>query len=107
MTSESVIFLATALFGGGVFGVVIKSWADKRKTASESSLLSAQATDVLVQAGERTVEMLGAQLDKALQRIAALENEVQRLKTDNQRLKDEIAGRPGGRRVADPPLGPT
>lgn len=103
MTSESLIFLATALFGGGVFGVVIKSWADKRKTASESSLLSAQATDVLVQAGERTVEMLGAQLDKALQRIAVLEAEVRVLRIENRALQEALDVKPGGQRFYDPP----
>ena len=103
MTPETLIFVVSAVLSGGVWGMIIKSWADKRKTAGEASLLQAQAKDVLVQAGERTVEMLGKELDRALARIAHLEDEVEELKAENARLREQVIGRPGGRRVTDPP----
>lgn len=101
MMTEQLVFLSTALFGGGVIGVVIKSWADKRKTAGETKLLEAQAKDVLVRAGERTVEMIGEQLDKALDRIAVLERRVRELEAENTVLRKYAL--PGGRRRSDPP----
>lgn len=104
MSIEVLVFLATALFGGGVMGVVIKSWADKRKTAGEATLLQAQARDVLVAAGERTVEMLGAELDRALLRIVSLERRVRELEVENAELRGRLMPPPGSphRRRTDP-----
>ena len=99
---SSIVFIVTAIVGGSGFGILIKSWADKRKTASESAFLDAQTRDVLVQAGERTVEMIGAQLDRALARIAVLEQRVRDLEDENDVLKRQIGGVPGGMRATDP-----
>jgi len=64
--------IVTVLASGGVATIAVR-WMERRKTTAETNHTNAQATDVLVQAGEKAVNILTEQLDKALERIDALE----------------------------------
>jgi len=64
--------IITILASGGIATVVVR-FMERRKTTAETNHTNAQATDVLVQAGERAVMILTEQLDRAMDRIDALE----------------------------------
>lgn len=74
--SDATTFLLggiiTILASGGVATIVVR-YMERRKTVAETNHTNAQATDVLVQAGEKAVKILTEQLDRAMERIDALE----------------------------------
>jgi hypothetical protein len=62
-----------AVFGTGTATAVVTHFLERRSRAANTGLTDAQATDVLVKAGKTAVEILTEQLNRALQRIEALE----------------------------------
>ena len=64
--------IVTVLASGGLATVAVR-FMERRKVQAEATHTNAQATDVLVQAGEKAVNILTEQLDRAMQRIDALE----------------------------------
>ena len=107
MPSEYVQLAAAvvvAMLGTGGFAAIVVRRMDRE-------LRSAETTDVITQAGARTVEMLQEQLDRAFARITYLETRVEFLEKENDRLHELALVRrradspplPGGRREDDPP----
>lgn len=75
MSETTQLFIGgiiTILASGGVATIAVR-FMERRKVTAETLHTNAQATDVLVQAGEKAVNILTEQLDKALERIDALE----------------------------------
>lgn len=75
-----IIAAIIALAGTGAATALVTQWFERRnrraeadKTGAEADLADAQATDVLVQAGKTAVEILTAELNRALLRIEKLE----------------------------------
>ena len=75
-----VVAAIIALAGTGAATALVTQWFERRnrkaeaaKTGAEADLADAQATDVLVQAGKTAVEILTAELNRALMRIEKLE----------------------------------
>ena len=75
-----ILVAIIALAGTGAATAIVTQWFERRnrkaeanKIGAEAELADAQATDVLVQAGKTAVEILTAELNRALQRIEALE----------------------------------
>lgn len=64
--------IITIAASGGLATVIVR-WMERRKVDADTKHTNAQATDVLVQAGEKAVNILTEQLDRALARIDALE----------------------------------
>lgn len=62
-----------ALLATGGATALITQWFERRNRTAEAGLADAQATDVLVKAGKTAVEILTDQLNRALERIEALE----------------------------------
>jgi len=75
-----ILVAIIALAGTGAATAIVTQWFERRnrkaeadKTGAEAELADAHATDVLVQAGKTAVEILTAELNRALLRIEALE----------------------------------
>ena len=95
-TSLLIGGIITILASGGVATIVVR-YMERRKVEADAHHTNAQATDVLVQAGEKAVKILTEQLDKALERIDALERagfvkdiRITELETHVARLEDHI-----------------
>lgn len=73
-TQLLVAGIVTILASGG-FATIAVRFMERRKVTAETNLTDAQATDVLVQAGEKAVKILSEQLERALERIETLEQE--------------------------------
>ena len=71
-TSLLIGGIFTILASGGVATIIVR-YMERRKVEADVHHTNAQATDVLVQAGEKAVKILTEQLDRAMQRIDALE----------------------------------
>ena len=70
-----------ALVGTGAFANLVVKVFERHKTASESKHTDAQATDVLVQASERAVDLLRGELDRAIGEIRSMRVEIDELKS--------------------------
>ena len=94
--------MITIIASGGMATIVVR-WMERRNLDAQTGLTDAQATDVLVTAGEKAVGILEGQLDRAMSRldhleeallirdarIAELEKEVVSLKRHVQKLESE------------------
>lgn len=81
--------VVTIVASGG-FATIVVRYMERRKVVAETNLTDAQATDILVQAGERAVGILEAQLERALRRIENLEAESHRKDALIRDLRSEL-----------------
>lgn len=88
--------LVTIVASGGMATIIVR-FMERRKVDADTNHTNAQATDVLVQAGEKAVNILTEQLDKALARIEALEKaglvkdiKIAELETEVSTLKTHV-----------------
>lgn len=65
--------IVMAVLGTGTATAVVTAFLERRSREANTGLTDAQATDVLVKAGKTAVEILTEQLNRALERIEALE----------------------------------
>ena len=79
-----------AVLGTSTTTVIITHWFERRNRVLESDLTDAQATDVIVNAGKTAVELMKAELDRALQRIERLEAENRQLRREVRDLRQHI-----------------
>ena len=82
--------IITILASGG-FATIVVRLLERQKVAAETDHTNAQATDVLVQAGEKAVKILEGQLDRALARIEALERGLLVRDSRIEELEDEVS----------------
>ena len=69
-----------AVIASGAFANLIVKLFERSKTASESKHTDAQATDVLVQASERAVDLLRGELERAMSEIRSMRAELDEMK---------------------------
>lgn len=87
-TTLLVMGVVTVLASGG-FATIVVRFMERRKVDADTHHTNATATDVLVTAGEKAVGILESQLDRALERIEQLEQEVVDLRSHIARLESE------------------
>ena len=97
--SEVYVSIVLSVIASGGFATIVVKVLERSKTASETGLTDAQATDVLVTAGEKAVGILEKQLDRAIKRLDSLEAAVAdrdariaELEREVQELRDKLGG---------------
>ena len=69
-----------ALAGSAAVANLIVKLFERHKTGAEAKHTDAQATDVLVQASERAVDLLRGELERAMSEIRAMRTELDEVK---------------------------
>jgi peptidoglycan hydrolase CwlO-like protein len=97
--SEVYVSIVLSVIASGGFATIVVKVLERGKTASETGLTDAQATDVLVTAGEKAVGILEKQLDRAIKRLDSLEAAVAdrdariaELEREVEELRDKLGG---------------
>ena len=85
--TEMIVTMTVALLGSGAVATVAVKFLERRKTTAETGHVEAQTTDVLVAASERAVELVRAELERAVQEIASMRVEMDEMQRV-ARLKD-------------------
>lgn len=78
----SVVSIIVTLFGGGVIGVVIKSFTEKKK-------INAEATNTNIKSLLEIDQRMNERMAKLEERVANLEQENYKLKSDKLNLEKE------------------
>ena len=94
------VYTAAAVLGSTVLSTFVTKWFDRFKSSAEAEHKKAEATDVLQQAWERSMNHLTSQLELQAKQIYDLRNKVDEaykmideLRIENARLEVLLANR--------------